>query len=156
MLARRSCVSQVWKMYEEKKLCVDMNVYIQLSFLSYLFDRNGPVADVLLTIASKNDRNWEKHYQILLHYNQYLTNLYYDYHIVNACRDIHYVTSVCFSKNATVKPSLLTVCELLELPVMVLLVSLSKLTPTSVYFPDANIQYMNFCNLLYSVKLLCI
>ena len=88
-----SSVREVWKMYEERELCVDINIYIQLSFFSYLFDRNGPVADELLTTASKYQRNWKKHYQTLLHYNQYLSNLYYDYHIVNACRDIHYVTS---------------------------------------------------------------
>ena len=43
-------------------------------------------------------------------------------------------------------------CELLELPIIVLLVAVSKLTSTSIYFPSATIKYKNFCNLLYSIE----
>ena len=135
---------------KKRKSRVGINRYIGLSLLSYLFDRCQPVCDELLEAASCTYPNLKHHYSILSSFDKYLFSLYYCNHINNACSNIEYLTSKALSKDIPVKPTLLTLCELLEIPIMVLLISFSKLMSFPVYFPNALICYKKFCEMLYS------
>lgn len=137
-------IRREWKTENDAKGFVDMNRYVLLSLFSYLLDRENPVAEELmigsLTVST---------YNTLDDFYNYLCNLYVKKHIVNASYDV----LRCITKTIRFQnPNLVTICELIEIPVIVMFLAVSKLTPTIVYLPDKMIEYKNFYNSIYSVN----
>jgi len=118
---------------------------LEISMLSYLSDKQEPVMEELSYEASGNHK-WLTH--SIKSLSEFLEKLYVGHKITLARREIQVLASMYLMENTF--SSLLTLCELVEIPILVLLGASSKIADKSCYITNTQLGYMAFCDRLYN------
>ena len=134
-------------MKKRKSYMVDINLFCQLSLLSYIVDKVAPVINELLGFVVNRYP-----FYILKNFNKSLDNLYFQHRIVHAGEAVGKLFSATIDDIRSVVPTISTICNILEFHVMLLLVSFSAMTHSSIFLPGSYIQIKDLWDEMYSIE----
>ena len=133
-----------WK-EKVKKKSIEMDSYNGLSFISYLLDKSKPVIDELR--ASKKEKYYT--FNLFNMFNDSLESLYFDCHVRKFI-----TTTITLLNNCSTLVSADTFCDLLEIPILLLLSCISATaSPRRRYpfvIPYSYMQQRDLWDSLYS------